>query len=230
MDLDHHTAFPRPLIQVAGVHDVAEARMLAEAGTDLIGIPLRLPVNKEDLGETAAAEISRAFPGRCCLITYLDKPDEIAALAGFLAVDWIQLHGTVDAGILPGLRRRLPRVRLVKSLVVGREPFARLEQSARIFSPHVNAFITDTFNPSNGAEGATGMVHDWGLSRRLRELADRPLILAGGLHAGNVAPAIRAVRPSGVDVHTGVEGPDGRKCPDKVRAFIAAAREAFREA
>jgi phosphoribosylanthranilate isomerase len=55
------------------------------------------------------------------------------------------------------------------------------------------------------------------------------VILAGGLSAANVRRAIREVRPAGVDVHTGVEDADGRKCRDKVSAFVAEARAGFAE-
>ena len=94
-------------------------------------------------------------------------------------------------------------------------------------APYVAAYITDTFNPATGREGATGLTHDWSISRRLVELSPRPVILAGGLTPENVTDAIRAVRPAGADTHTGVEGPDGRKSAAKVRAFVEAARRAY---
>lgn len=102
-----------------------------------------------------------------------------------------------------------------------------LERELSATSPHVDAFITDTYDPATGASGATGKTHDWEVSRRLVALSPRPVLLAGGLVPGNVARAIHAVRPAGVDAHTGVEGPDGRKDSARVRAFVAAARAAF---
>ena len=71
------------------------------------------------------------------------------------------------------------------------------------------------------------MIHDWAISRRLVELSTRPVILAGGLTAANVGPAIAAVRPAGVDVHTGVEDKNGRKDPHLVTRFVHEARRAF---
>ena len=94
-------------------------------------------------------------------------------------------------------------------------------------SPFVDAFITDTFDPKTGASGATGKTHDWHVSRRLVELADRPVILAGGLTPENVKSAIVEVQPAGVDAHTGVEDSSGRKSREKIRKFLAEAREAF---
>jgi phosphoribosylanthranilate isomerase len=93
----------------------------------------------------------------------------------------------------------------------------------------VDAFITDTFDPVGGASGATGRTYDWQVCRRLVERSPRPVVLAGGLTADNVADAIREVGPAGVDGHTGVEDAAGRKCADKVRRFGDAARAAFAE-
>lgn len=91
----------------------------------------------------------------------------------------------------------------------------------------MDSFITDTFDPTTGASGATGRVHDWTISRALVDLSDKPIILAGGLNATNVRQAIRAVRPAGVDVHTGIEGPDGRKRLDLTKQFVSEAKAAF---
>jgi len=79
--------------------------------------------------------------------------------------------------------------------------------------------ITDTFAPETGAAGATGRTHDWSVSRRLVELSERPVLLAGGLTAENVRRAILEVRLAGVDVHTGVENAAGRKSRDKTRSI-----------
>ena len=227
MDLDKQPLFNRKLIQVAGVHDLAEARLLVEEGVDLVGIPLRLPVHAEDLTDEEAASIGRALPGRVCLITYLEDAREICDLVRFLKVDCVQLHGRVPSATLPEIRRRMPHLTIIKSLVVGKLPIGELESEMRSLAPGVDAFITDTFNPETGAEGATGLTHDWNYSLRLRQQCPRPLILAGGLRAGNVAQAIAAVSPAGVDVHTGVEDAAGRKSRKQVRAFVQAARTAW---
>ncbi|MGH7810735.1 MAG: hypothetical protein ACREP5_10705 [Candidatus Binatia bacterium] len=61
-----------------------------------------------------------------------------------------------------------------------------LEAMVSALSPFVDAFITDTFDPESGASGTTGKTHDWRVSRRLVELTNRPVILAGGLTPKNV--------------------------------------------
>ena len=227
MDMDNNPHFPRGLIQVAGVHDIEETRLLLELGVDLIGIPLRLTVNAEDLSEADARDISRTFPEKICLITYLDTPETILELVQFLGVSVIQLHGDVDPAIIPHVKLVLPDLQIIKSLVIGKGSMADLEADVRAFAPHVAAFITDTYNPETGAEGATGLTHDWEISRQLTLRSPRPVILAGGLSSANVGEAIRTVRPHGVDIHTGAEDVKGRKTAASAGPFIMAAKAAY---
>lgn len=211
---------------MAGVHDLAEAEALLACGVDFLGLPLRLPDGREDLSEAAATELCAALAGRVerVLITYQRDAAEIGAFADALACDWVQLHGDLDPEAVAALRFSRPGLGLIKALVVGAEDvLARLDAHA----PNVDAFITDTFDPATGRRGATGQTHDWATSRAVVEASPVPVILAGGLDADNVAEAIAAVRPAAVDAHTRVEGPDGRKDPERVRRFVDRAREAF---
>jgi len=218
-------------IQIAGVADLDEANMLAAAGVDWLAWPLRLPVNAEDVSEAEAARLIRALPppGRHVLVTYERTAAGTVAFCRKLGVHRVQLHGPLPVAELRRLRELWPDLFVVKSLVVRTDNEAELHELARQTAPWVDAFVTDTYDPETGAEGATGKTHDWAVSRRLAEQCSRPLILAGGLHPANVAEAIRTVRPAAVDSHTGVEGADGRKDPALVRRFVAAARAAFAE-
>jgi len=220
---------PPQLIQIAGVIDPREAAMLAAAGVQWLGLPLRLDVNCPDLSEDAAAELVAELPTGCSavIITYENRAAAIAELCAKLACRHVQLHGDIAAGELMRLRSLHPELVIIKSLVITGSNSAELEATATELAPWVDVYITDTFDPGTGARGATGKVHDWQISRRLVETAPRPVILAGGLNAENVAAAIAAVRPAGVDTHTGVEADDGRKDQAKVRAFVANAKAAM---
>ena len=217
------------LIQIAGVIDAAEAEMLQQCGVRYLGFPLRLPVHREDLTEEAAAAIikSLAPPVFGVLITYLHQASEIAALCHALGARIVQLHGDIERDELKRLKTIDPNLTVIKSLVVGMRDDKALEAMVGELSPFVDAFITDTFDPKTRASGATGKTHDWRVSRRLVELADRPVIVAGGLTPENVKRAILEVRPAGVDSHTGVEDSSGRKSREKVRKFLSEAKEAF---
>jgi phosphoribosylanthranilate isomerase len=225
------TAIEPGFIQICGIHDAAEAALLLDCGVGHVGFPLRLAVHREDLSEADAATIIRGLAPRAVgvLITYLDRADGIVELCRTLGAAIVQVHGPIAPEQLARLRTLAPDLGVIKSLVVGLHGEAALEAEAHRLAPWVDAFITDTFDPKTGATGATGRTHDWAVSRRLVERARRPVILAGGLTAENVGAAIRAVRPAGVDAHTGVEGPDGRKDRAKVAGFVAAARAAFAE-
>lgn len=213
-------------IHVAGIIDAAEAGMLIDCGVRHLGFPLVLGYHREDLDADAAAAIVARYGDRATffLITYLDKAGAIADLCRRLGVGMVQLHADVSADEVARLRKARPGLKIIKSLVVRTENADVLADAVELFAPVVDAFITDTFDPETGASGATGRTHDWQVSRRLVELSPRPVILAGGLTPGNVQDAIRTVCPAGVDVHTGVEGPDGRKRRDLVEAFVAEAR------
>jgi phosphoribosylanthranilate isomerase len=217
------------LIQIAGVIDAAEAAMLRQCGIRYLGFPLRLPVHREDLSEEKAAAIikSLAPPVFGVLITYLSQASEIAAFCHALGARIVQLHGDIGRDELRRLKTLDPNLTVIKSLVIGMRDDKVLEAMIRELSPFVDAFITDTFDPKTGASGATGKTHDWRVSRRLVELANRPVILAGGLTPENVKSAILEVRPAGVDSHTSVEDSSGRKSCEKVQKFLSEAHAGF---
>jgi phosphoribosylanthranilate isomerase len=213
-------------IQVAGIRSLEEGRMLADCGVDLFGFPLRLPVHAPDLSEDDARDVMAALgPSSCVLITYEEDPDRLVELCRFLNVGAVQLHSSAAPDILARIRERVPSV-LIKSYVVRRESCGPAG-FVRAYSGVCDAFITDTFDPDTGASGATGRVHDWAVSAEFVRLSPLPVILAGGLNQGNVRRAILETRPAAVDAHTGVEGPDGSKDPDLVRAFVREARAGF---
>lgn len=217
------------VIQVAGVLDEGEARLLAACGVDHIGFPLRLAAHAQELTEDDAARIIRSLdaPTRAVLITYLDEAEEIAALCDKLSVSIVQIHGDVGVGQVRRLKEIDPALKIIKSVVIGSSAQLEHFQLVERMSPHVDAFITDTLDPATGARGATGKTHDWRISRRIVEASPRPVILAGGLNADNVGRAIARVGPAGVDAHTGLEDAQGRKRRDAVRAFVNQARTAF---
>ncbi len=217
------------MIQVAGVIDRDEAQLLVDCGVRYLGFPLRLPVNKEDLSEEQAAALISGFPPgvKGVLITYLRRAEEVIAFCRQLGVAIVQLHGPIEPQELARIKTAWPELALIKSLIVRGDNLDELRLQIVASAPYVDAYITDSFDPSTGAEGATGKTHDWTIDRKLVAISPRPVILAGGLNADNVREAIIAVQPFGVDVHTGIEGPDGRKDPELTRRFVAEAQAGF---
>jgi phosphoribosylanthranilate isomerase len=219
------------LIQIAGIIDSVEAKMLMDLGVNYLGFPLRLPVNKVDMTEEEAVEVIKGIlpPHKSVLITYLNNNNEIISFCDKLNVKIVQLHGKITIEELIELKQKRPDIIVIKSLVVYGDNYPELENTVKKLSPWVDLYITDTFDPSTGASGATGKTHDWQISRKLIKLSPKPVILAGGLTPKNVKQAILETKPAGVDVHSGVESPDGRKDYNLVKAFVSEARQAFTE-
>ncbi|MGV6825579.1 MAG: phosphoribosylanthranilate isomerase [bacterium] len=216
-------------IQVAGVIDQAEIDLLRACGVHFLGFPLRLPVNTEDLEEAEAARLIQSLspPDFGVLITYQDSAEDIQDFCLRMNARVIQLHGPIAFQELDKLRQLMPDLTIIKSLVIGLDTVQKLHETISELAPLVDAFITDTYNPDTGASGATGLTHDWAISRKIVELSPKPVILAGGLNPDNVFDAVVAVKPAGVDVHTGVEDAEGRKSRELVTRFINQATSAF---
>jgi phosphoribosylanthranilate isomerase len=219
------------MIQVAGIHDLREAELVMSYGVDLLGFPLRLNFHREDCTVDTAAEIIKTMQitEQACLITYLDTAAEILELAGKLECGWVQIHGPIEVDELRIINKHAPHLKLIKSLVIHDDNAREIKLQQETLAEFVAMFITDTFDPVTGASGATGKTHDWNLSHQLNTNSTKPLMLAGGLNPENVSQAIRHVCPYGVDVHTGLEGADGRKDPNFLKRFVSNARNAFSE-
>ena len=218
-------------IQIAGVLDNTEAKMLLDCGIKYLGFPLRLPVNKEDISEKDAGRIIKSLipPQYGIVITYLNKADEIISFCSELNSRVVQLHGDIDFVELEKLKSNSSDLIVIKSLIVGKYNLDELKSQIDLQSKFVDAFITDTFNPTTGATGATGKLHDWDISKAIVEYSSKPVILAGGLTDENVYDAIVKVKPAGVDAHTGVEDKHGAKNKEKVQRFYSESMKAFKE-
>jgi phosphoribosylanthranilate isomerase len=217
------------IIQVAGIRSAQEAEMLIECGVDYLGFPFRLDYHSEDISEAEVAQIISQIPQsvKAVVITYLDRAEEIIDLLKILGASAVQLHGDISLEEIKKLKSELPEIRIIESLIIGRDPFSVLLDWVGEFAAVIDAFITDTYDPLTGASGATGRTHDWEISRKIVRISPKPVILAGGLTPENVREATLKVRPAGVDVHTGVENNKGYKDKKRVVKFISEAREAF---
>lgn len=155
------------------------------------------------------------------LLTSRTDPAEIAAQQRRAGAGTLQLVDRLASDALRSLRRRLPGVSLVQVVHVRGEH--SVEEAVAV-APLVDAVLLDSGNPDPAARqlGGTGRVHDWSLSRAIVERADGPVYLAGGLRPANVTAALRAVRPFGVDVCSGVRT-DGRLDEERLRRFMRAA-------
>lgn len=212
----------RPRIKICCIADADEARLAIDAGADALGLVSAMPSGPGCIDEAVIGAIARTVPPPVAtfLLTCRDRVEAIVAQHAICATSVIQLVDHVPADDLRRLRVALPAVRLVQVIHVVDE--AAVDE-ALAAAPLVDALLLDSGNPRLAVKelGGTGRTHDWRLSRRIREQAGRPVFLAGGLHAGNVAEAIAEVGPFGLDLCSGVRSA-GRLDPDKLAAFFAA--------
>lgn len=118
-------------------------------------------------------------------------------------VNTIQICDRLPLESYKELRDAMPGVAIVQVIHVTSE--ASVEEAVLV-APHVDAILLDSGNQLLPIKelGGTGRIHDWSLSKRIRELVDVPVYLAGGLNPDNVVEAIRTVAPFGIDVCSGV--------------------------
>ena len=213
-----------PRIKVCCISSVDEAWTAVRAGASALGLVSAMPSGPGVIEEALIAEIAaRVPPGVATfLLTSAADAATIVEQQRRTRVNTIQLVDAVDPAELAALREALPGVALVQVIHVMGE--ASVEE-ARAVAPYVNAILLDSGNPTLAVKelGGTGRVHDWEVSRRIRESVDVPLYLAGGLRPDNVPEAVARVRPFGLDVCSGVRT-DGRLDAEKLARLVDAAR------
>jgi phosphoribosylanthranilate isomerase len=158
------------------------------------------------------------------LLSSAVEPEALVEGARTVQPSVLQIVDRVPASAYRLLRRELPALKLVQAVHVGGEDALG---EARAAAEVADAVLLDSGTREGPVAklGGTGMVHDWGVSRRIVEAIAKPVILAGGLRPGNIAEAIRTVRPFGVDLCTGLRTAD-RLDEAKLAAFMRAAASA----
>lgn len=210
-------------VKVCGVTNIDDALAALAAGADAIGLNF-YPDSVRYVRPEVAAGIAAAVGGRAVVagVFVNSTPDEIHAIAKQCRLDLVQLHGDEPPTDLRSLAG-LPVMRAFR--VAGELESARryLEVCLRL-STLPRLILVDAAAP--GQFGGSGMAADWDLLAAGQSVfAGLPIVLAGGLHAGNVAAAIAAVRPTAVDVASGVEVAPGKKSAERMLAFVQAARQ-----
>jgi len=209
-------------VKVCCIRDLAEARLAVSAGAAAIGLVSEMPSGPGVIPEELIARIAAAIPRptETFLLTARCEADAIAEQHRRCRTTAVQLVDQVPATELQRLRKLLPGVRLVQVIHIDGEESV---EEARSLAGLVDSLLLDSGNPRLPVKvlGGTGRVHDWSHSRRIREVSGVPVLLAGGLHPGNVRAAIENVRPVGLDVCSGLRT-EGALDPGKLAAFFAA--------
>lgn len=203
----------RTRVKICGITRTDDARAAAEAGADAIGLVF-YPPSPRYLSVERAVEIRDALPPFVQTVALFVNADaaQIAQVIGRVHPSMLQFHGD-EAPDFCG-QFGLPFVKACR-IKPGTDALTYLKPYGR-----AAAWLMDSYVPEYGGVGES---FDWTLVPKERS---RPLILSGGLDRSNVGKAIRAVRPWGVDVSSGVESAKGIKDAGKMAAFVSEVRNA----
>jgi phosphoribosylanthranilate isomerase len=201
-------------IKCCGMTRVEDALLAARFGADAIGLVFTAR-SKRQTTPARAREIVAALPPFIATVALFmdDDADLVRQVMDEVRPTLLQFHGSETDDWCAQFGRPF-----LKAIAMG-EGAAALPRLREY--PRAAALLLD--GHGFGEAGGSGKAFDWSLLPR--ELA-QPVILAGGLDSGNVADAVRLLRPWAVDVASGVESSPGIKDPDKLAAFIRAVRAA----
>ena len=207
-------------VKICGITREEDLDAAVQAGADAVGFVVDVNKSPRNLSLRAARVLIDRVPSNVSsvAVTIFDGFQRVVGICQELRPSFIQLHGITQK------MSREHKLGFRTSTIVGvnaESPNAL--ENAISNSEFADALLVDSNRPDG--LGGTGCIHNWDLSRRIRDaIYPVPLILAGGLTPENVSRAIRTVRPYGVDVSTGVETRPGIKDPVKIVEFVREAK------
>jgi phosphoribosylanthranilate isomerase len=208
------------IVKICGLSTRETLDVALDAGADMVGFVF-FPPSPRHLALEAARDLGQAVKQRALKVALTVDADDttLENIVESLQPDLLQLHGRETAARLRDIKRQfgLP---VMKAIPV--------ETSADLaglpgYTDVADRILFDARAPREATRpGGLGAVFDWHVLENLD--LTLPFMVSGGLHADNVAEAVRLTRAGGVDVSSGVERAPGIKDPDMIRAFIRAAR------
>jgi phosphoribosylanthranilate isomerase len=220
-------------IKICGNTSATDARLAVDAGADAVGFVFA--ASPRHVTESEVAGIVARLPKTVETIgVFVDATvEEIYSAVRMCHLTGVQLHWDAPPDLPARLKNRLGhQLRVLRVLHFGEDATGQTAghtsalASAYEKDPSVDGLLIDSRTAA--ATGGTGVAYDWKLAAKMafKNARERKLVVAGGLTPENVAEAISALHPWGVDVVTGVEAESGRKDPPKVREFVKRARAA----
>ncbi len=201
-----------PKLKICGITTLEDARYCAGAGADFLGF-IQYELSPRYIDPPRAREIIEWVQGPETVGVFVNEStDSVNRIAGEAGFSMVQLHGAET----PDQCARIERP-VIKAFRVVHD--ASPEQLRMLMEPYrdvVQYFLLDTFHTS--LWGGTGESFNWRLARYLAE--DFPVLLAGGIDAGNLTTAVETMRPLGIDVSSSLESSPGVKDLDKLALFF----------
>ncbi len=194
-----------PRVKICCIASIDEAKTAIVYGASALGLVSAMPSGPGVISEEKIAEIAGLIPPPVATFLLTSKQDapSIIAQQKKCRTNTLQLCDRIETGVYQQMRDALPGIALVQVIHVnGRDSI----DEATAVAPFVDALLLDSGNKKSRVKelGGTGRVHDWSISKAIRESVDKPIFLAGGLNGENVARAISEVAPFGLDICSGV--------------------------
>lgn len=209
-----------PVVKICCISSVNEALTAVEFGASALGLVSRMPSGPGVISDEQILEILKYIPENVStfLLTSETTAERIIEQHNKFKTTAIQIVDEVELTIYDVLKKEFPEVKLVQVVHVTNE---KSVEYANKVSQFADALLLDSGNPKKEIKelGGTGRVHDWDLSRKIRETVKIPVYLAGGLNPQNVLSAIKAVEPFGVDLCSGVRT-EGKLDINKLKEFF----------
>jgi len=199
-----------PLVKICGITRLADAKAAIAAGASAIGFVF-WPDSPRVIDPYRARDIARHVPPFVTTVgVFVNQPAaQVNAIASLVGLGAVQLHGDEDPQFASGMKR--PVLKAV----------GPTSHRPMLWPRHV-MLLVDAHDPIR--RGGTGRAADWAFAASIAR--ERPIVLAGGLTADNVAEAVGRVRPFGIDVSSGVESAPGVKDQGRLAALFSRLREA----
>ena len=208
------------LVKICGLSTRETLETALDAGADMVGFVF-FPPSPRHLSLEAGRDLGRQVKRRALKVALTVDADDATFdnIMDALSPDIFQLHGKESVARLRDIKQKFGRPVMKALPVETAADLAVLPGYAAV----ADRILFDARPPKDATRpGGLGAPFDWHLLQNL-ELA-LPYMVSGGLHAGNVAEAVRVTRAGGVDVSSGVESAPGVKDPELIKAFIRAAR------
>ncbi|MBS3766478.1 phosphoribosylanthranilate isomerase [Candidatus Bipolaricaulota bacterium] len=205
--------------KICGNKTKKDIKKVAQA--DAAGFIVATPRSVRNIDPETAGRLIKEVPPfiSTVLVTTKKSPQTLQKLTEKVKPDYLQLHSELSPERITEIAELIPELTGLIALLSVKRDRGELNRKAReLANLLIDAVLLDS--KVDGRAGGTGRIHDWEVSRDIRDaLHPFPVILAGGLNPGNVREAIKKVRPYGVDVATGVEE-NGKKSEIRVKRFL----------
>lgn len=216
-------------VKICGISNEIDALTAVKFGADAIGFVMGgkvLPVEVEPYAQLVRETIKKFPEGvDSFLVTHLFDGKDILALSNYIQSTGIQISEDIPIEEVKKIRENTNK-KIIKTIVT---TDLKAVEKLKLYEPYCDYFLLDSRD--RGYTGGTGKENNWQMCKKLIELTDKPVFIAGGLNPENVKGAIEKTKPYGVDVSTGISCysetylKKDRKDANKIERFIKIAKE-----